>query len=344
MIKSTDPLAPETTDVAIIGAGPVGLFAVFELGLYDMRSTVIDVLDRPGGQCVELYPEKPIYDIPGLPVVTGQELTNNLLAQIKPFGPQFLLGQTVTQIEKTDTGFVLRTERDQTILAKVVVIAAGGGLFSPKTLPLPEAPSYLGTSLFYAVRDRAALKGQDVVIAGGGDSALDWALNLIGHARSVTLTHRRDEFRAAPQSVSRMRGHVATGQMKLVIGPLNQITGPAPHLTDVTIGDHRIPASRLLVFYGLTMQSGPLAQFGVPLENDLIPVGTHDFQTSIPGIFAIGDICTYPGKLKLILSGFHESALMAKAAFSLVHPTRKFRFQYTTTASDLHEKLGVTGT
>lgn len=336
------------TDVIIIGAGPVGLFAVFELGLLDMKCALIDILDKPGGQCAELYPEKPIYDIPALPVVTGADLTSNLIEQIKPFAPTFFLGQiaqTITQ--NTDQKWHIVTDVGNTITAPVVVIASGGGSFTPKKLPLPNAPEFEGTSLFYAVRDREKFRDKNIVIAGGGDSALDWAIDLQEIAARVTLTHRRDEFRGAPASVARMRNLVANGKMDLIIGQPTAINGTDGKIEGVALNPadgtvtSNIPCDALLVFYGLTMKPGPIAGWNLAMQNGLIVTDTEKFESNRKGIFAIGDICTYPGKLKLILSGFHEAALMAQAAFKYVYPDKKLRFQYTTASSDLHQKLGV---
>jgi thioredoxin reductase (NADPH) len=343
---SHPPGQTHTADALIIGAGPVGLFAVFELGLLDVKAHLIDILDRPGGQCTELYPEKPIYDIPALPVVTGQQLTDQLMEQIKPFGAQFHLGQMAATCEKTETGFRVTTDQGTVIEAKTVIIAAGGGSFMPKKPPLPGIDAYEGKSVFYAVRNRAAFAGKNIVIAGGGDSALDWALNLQSIAKHVTLMHRRDDFRAAPHSVNAMRELVAAGRMSLVIGNPTALSGDDGQLTgiDVTLADKtatRLEADALLAFYGLTMKLGPVATFGVGMQNNLIAVNTENFETNVPGIFAIGDINTYPGKLKLILSGFHEGALAAQKVFRYVHPDRKWRFEYTTSSSNLQSKLGV---
>lgn len=330
------------TDIIIIGAGPVGLFAVFELGLLDMKAALIDILDKPGGQCAELYPEKPIYDIPALPAVSGGQLTTQLMEQIKPFAPTFFLGQMAIQLQQLENGhWQVTTDLGNIITAPVIVIAAGGGSFTPKKAPLPGIEGFEGTSVLYAVRQREAMRNKHIVVAGGGDSALDWALDLQPIAASLTLTHRRDDFRAAPDSVNKMRARVANHQMGLKIGNLSAVNGNAPLLETITIGEETIPCDTLLIFYGLTMKLGPVGDFGLELKDGLIPVDTEKFQTSTPSIFAIGDICTYPGKLKLILSGFHEAALMAQAAFRIVYPDKKLRFQYTTASSDLHQKLGV---
>ena len=334
------------TDAVIIGAGPVGLFAVFELGLVDVKAHVIDILDKPGGQCAELYPEKPIYDIPGLPTVTGQELTDRLLEQIKPFGATMHFGERIDTLARQGDGrFLLGTDTGKSFLTKVVVVAAGGGSFTPKRPPLEGIEAYEGTSVYHAVRRMEDFRGQDVLVVGGGDSALDWTLNLQPLARSLTLMHRRDEFRGAPHSVERMRELVATGAIKLVIGQATALHGEAGRLEAVTVkakdGDLRIPCTRLLPFFGLTMKLGPIADWGLNLAENLIPVDTEKFETSEKGIFAVGDINVYPGKLKLILSGFHEAALMAQQAHKYVHPDKKLMFQYTTSSSSLQRKLGV---
>ncbi len=334
------------TDCLIIGGGPVGLFAVFELGLVDIKAHIIDILDKPGGQCSELYPEKPIYDIPALPVVTGQELTDRLLEQIKPFGAQFHWGERVDSLSRQADGrFRVLTDVGRVFLAKVVVVAAGGGSFTPKRPPLEGIEAFEGTSVFYAVRRMEDFRDRDVLIVGGGDSALDWTLNLQPLAKSVTLLHRRDEFRGAPHSVAQMRTLVADGKVALKIGQIAALTGTNGQLSQVSIttkaGTEPLVIDRLLPFFGLTMKLGPIANWGLNLDENLITVNTATFETNEPGIFAVGDINTYPGKLKLILSGFHEVALMAQAAHKIVHPDKKLLFQYTTSSSGLQKKLGV---
>ncbi len=338
------------TDALIIGAGPVGLFAVFELGLLDVKAHVIDILDKPGGQCAELYPEKPIYDIPALPVVTGQELTDRLLEQIKPFGPIFHFGERVDSLRRVDGGFEVETDTGSQFLARVIIIAAGGGSFTPKRPPLAGIETFEGTSVFYAVRKMDAFTDKKVVVVGGGDSALDWTLNLQPVAKSVTLIHRRDEFRAAPDSVNKMRSLVREGHMKLILGQVTKLHGESGELAALTVrgpvGDGReqefeIEAERLLPFFGLTMKLGPIANWGLNLHENLVAVDTEKFETSEPGIFAIGDINWYPGKLKLILSGFHEAALMAQQAHRYVFPGKRVVFQYTTSSSSLQKKLGI---
>ena len=338
--------SPIQTDVIIVGAGPIGLFAVFELGLYDMKCHLVDILDRVGGQCAELYPEKPIYDIPAVPVCTGTELIDKLMEQIKPFDPAYHLGQMAEKLEKTPEGkWRMTTDRGTVLEAPVVVLAAGGGSFVPKKMPLKGIEDFEDKSVFYAVRKMDAFRGKKIVISGGGDSALDWAINLQPIAESVTLIHRRDEFRAAPDSVGKMRGLVSEGAMDLKIGNITGLNGANGQISSITIkeGDkdaYDLPCDALLAFYGLTMKLGPVAEFGVKFENELVPVDTSTFETNLEGVFAIGDINTYPGKMKLILSGFHEAALMAKKAFTYVHPDRRYRFQYTTSSSNLHKQLG----
>jgi thioredoxin reductase (NADPH) len=334
------------TDVLIIGAGPVGLFAVFELGLLDLKAHLIDVLDKPGGQCAELYPEKPIYDIPALPVISGQELTDNLLEQIAPFGAEIHLNEMVEGVSgDVDSGFRVSTDQGRVFAAKVVVIAAGGGSFQPKRPPIRGIENYEENSVQYAVRDRQKFAGKELLIVGGGDSALDWCLNLQPIAKRVTLLHRRPDFRGAPDSVNKMRALVAAGDMDLITGQVTELHGDNGTLTGATIksedGEAPLEFDYLLPFFGLTMKLGPVSDWGLELDGNLVKVDTGTFATNRPGVFAIGDINTYPGKLKLILSGFHEGALMAHAAKKIVHPDERVVFQYTTSSSKLQKKLGV---
>ena len=334
------------TDVVVIGAGPVGLFAVFELGLLDLKCHVIDILDRPGGQCAELYPEKPIYDIPGFPVITGQGITDNLMTQIAPFAPEFHFNRMLTAlVTQPDGSFRLTTDADEVFLAKVVVVAAGGGSFQPKRPPVEGIEAFEGKSVFYSVRRMDDFRDQDVVIVGGGDSALDWTLNLQPIARSLTLVHRRDAFKAAPASVNSMKELVVAGKINFLLGQVGKVEGADGQLERIHFitdaGDVSMPASRLLPFFGLTMKLGPVADWGLALNDNLIAVDTEKFESSVPGIFAIGDINAYPGKLKLILSGFHEAALMAQAAKKVVSPGERIIFQYTTSSTKLQKKLGV---
>jgi thioredoxin reductase (NADPH) len=335
------------TDILIIGAGPVGLFAVFELGLLDIKCHLVDILDKVGGQCAELYPEKPIYDIPGIPLITGHGLSEALMEQIKPFHPTFHLGEMVTKVDKLgDSQFRVATDADKVFECKCVVIAAGGGSFQPKRPPIKGIEAYEEKSVHYAVRKMDAFRDKNLVIVGGGDSALDWTLNLQPLAKKLTLIHRRDEFRGAPDSVNKMRSLVASGAMDLKIGQVSGLEGGDGALAalEVKCNDGsvcRIACDAMLPFFGLTMKLGPVADWGLRMEEELIPVDTGTFETNIPGIFAIGDINTYPGKLKLILSGFHEGALMAQKAHHYVYPDKRLVFQYTTSSTNLQKKLGV---
>lgn len=338
---------PIKTDVLIVGAGPVGLFAVFELGLLDMKAHLVDILDKVGGQCAELYPEKPIYDIPAIPKISAQGLVDALMEQIRPFGPTFHLGEMVTEIERIgDPLFRVKTDAGKVFEAKVVVVAAGGGSFQPKRPPIPGIEAYEDKSVFYAVRKMEAFRGKRILIVGGGDSALDWTLNLAPIASQLTLLHRRADFRAAPDSVNKMKALVDEKKIELVLGQVTGLQGEDGKLTaavvkraDNTTGE--VACDAMLPFFGLTMKLGPVANWGLRLNEDLIPVDTATFETSEPGIFAIGDINTYPGKLKLILSGFHEVALMSQKAHRYVHPDKKLTFQYTTSSTSLQKKLGV---
>ena len=338
---------PIKTDVLIIGAGPIGLFAVFELGLLDMKAHLVDILDKVGGQCAELYPEKPIYDIPALPKVSAQGLVDALLEQIKPFGPTYHLNEMVEAIERIgDPLFRVKTDGGKVFEAKVVVIAAGGGSFQPKRPPIPGIEAYEGKSVHYSVKKMDALRGKRILIVGGGDSALDWTLNLAPLADKLTLLHRRSEFRAAPDSVNKAMALVKEGKIDFVLGQVTGLEGEGGALkaavvkrTDNTTAP--IACDTMLPFFGLTMKLGPVANWGLRLHEDLIPVDTEAFETSEPGIFAVGDINSYPGKLKLILSGFHEVALMAQKAHRYIYPDKKLVFQYTTSSTSLQKKLGV---
>jgi thioredoxin reductase (NADPH) len=335
------------TDALIIGAGPVGLFAVFELGLLDIKAHLVDILDKVGGQCAELYPEKPIYDIPGIPYVTGQGLTDALMEQIKPFGPTFHLGEMVESIERIgDPLFRITTDGGKIFEAKVIVIAAGGGSFQPKRPPIQGIEPYENTSVFYAVRRMEQFRGRRLLVVGGGDSALDWTLNLQPLAKRLTLVHRRDDFRAAPDSVNKMRALVASGAIDLRIGQVTALEGADGQLTAAVVKGNdgsltTLECDSMLPFFGLTMKLGPVANWGLNLEENLVTVDTEKFETSEPGIFAVGDINTYPGKIKLILCGFHEVALMSQKAHRYVFPDKRLVFQYTTSSTSLQKKLGV---
>lgn len=339
-----------TTDVVIVGAGPAGLFTVFELGLLDIRAHLIDILPRAGGQCSELYPEKPIYDIPGFPEISGQGLVDNLVKQIEPFHPTFHYGEMVESVETLGSpenpSFRVKTDAGKTFECKAVIVAAGGGSFQPKRPPIAGIDAYEGKSVFYAVRRMEDFRDKNVLIVGGGDSALDWTLNLHPIAKRITLVHRRDEFRGAPHSVNAMRELVAAGKMDLLIGQVGGIAGADGQLTGATIkgndgAAHELACERMMPFFGLTMKLGPIAAWGLNLHENLVPVDTEKFETSTPGIFAVGDINTYPGKLKLILSGFHEGALAAQKVHRYVYPDKKLTFQYTTSSTNLQKKLGV---
>ncbi|MGE0182093.1 MAG: NAD(P)/FAD-dependent oxidoreductase [Parvularculaceae bacterium] len=342
-VQSAAPGESHTTDAVIIGAGPCGLFAVFELGLLGIKAHVIDIQDKPGGQCAELYPEKPILDIPGIPVVTGADLVSRLMEQIAPFGAVFHLNEMADSLDQTSAGWRITTDLGTTIDAKVIVIAAGGGSFTPKKPPIPGIDAYEGTSVFYAVRKRDAFAGKRLVIAGGGDSALDWTINLEPIAERITLIHRRDEFRGAPESVERMRALVEAGRIDLKIAQIKGLEGDDGMIAGVAVanddGASVIPCEAMIAFYGLTMKLGPIADFGLNLHENRIAVDTEKFETSTPGIFCIGDMAHYPGKLKLILSGFHESALMSHGAFHFVFPGKKLKFQHTTSAKELQQTV-----
>jgi thioredoxin reductase (NADPH) len=338
---------PIKTDVLIIGAGPIGLFAVFELGLLDMKAHLVDILDKIGGQCAELYPEKPIYDVPAVPYITGQGLVDELMKQIKPFGANFHLNEMVETIERIgDPLFRITTDRGKVFEVKVVVIAAGGGSFQPKRPPIPQIENYEGKSVFYAVRRMEDFRDKRLLIVGGGDSALDWTLNLQPVAAKLSLLHRRDAFRAAPDSVNKMKALVADGKMDLLLGQVSGLAEAGGGLETTIKRDdgssYTVVSDAMLPFFGLTMKLGPVANWGLNLHDDeLIVVDTEKFESSVPGIFAIGDINWYPGKLKLILSGFHEGALMAQKAHRYVYPDKRLVFQYTTSSTSLQKKLGV---
>ena len=334
------------TDVVIIGAGPVGLFAVFELGLLDMKCHVIDILDKPGGQCSELYPEKPIYDIPGMPSVLGIELVDSLMKQIKPFKPTFHLSSMVQEIKKIDdTYWEVKTDSNEIFKTKVVVIAGGGGSFLPKKPPIKEIENFENNSVFYSIKNKEKFNDKNLVIVGGGDSALDWVLNLESIAKKITLVHRRDQFRAAPDTVKKIFSLIEDEKIDFVIGQVSSLIGENGTLESLkckTSDDEiKLNCDALLPFFGLTMKLGPIANWGLNLNENLITVDTEKFETNEKSIFAIGDINTYPGKLKLILCGFHEAALMAQQAYRYVYPGEKLTFQYTTSSSNLKKKLGV---
>jgi thioredoxin reductase (NADPH) len=339
---------PIEADAVIVGAGPVGLFQVFELGLLEIKAHVIDSLPVVGGQCMELYPDKPIYDIPAVPVCTGKELTDNLLKQIEPFGPTFHLGQEVTLVEKREDGrFNLETSAGTRFITKTIFIAAGVGSFQPRTLKVDGIEAFDGSQLFYRVKDPSQFYGKNLVICGGGDSALDWALDLVGKAESVVLLHRREEFRAAPASVAKMKELCEQYEMQFLVGQVTGFETAENKLSEIKVTGadgvtRRLPLDTLLVFFGLSPKLGPIAEWGLDIERkQLKVVDTEKFETNVPGIFAVGDINTYPGKKKLILSGFHEAALAAFGAAPYIFPDKKIHMQYTTTSPKLHKILGV---
>ena len=348
---ATEHDGPIQTDAVIIGAGPVGLFQVFELGLLEIKAHVIDSLAYPGGQCIELYPDKPIYDIPAVPVCTGKELTDSLLKQIEPFGATFHFGQEVSTVEKQEDGrFFVETSKGTKFLTKTIFIAAGVGAFQPKLLRVDGLEQFNDTQLFYRVKNPADFAGKNLVIVGGGDSSLDWALNFVAEgpnkAESVILIHRRDGFKAAPASVAKMKALCDAYEMQFIVG---QVTGydekdgqlTAAKVTGADGITRVVPLDVLLVFFGLSPKLGPIAHWGLDIERKQLKVDTEKFSTNTPGIFAVGDINTYPGKKKLILSGFHECALAAFGAAPIIFPDKKIHLQYTTTSPKLHKVLGV---
>ena len=345
-LKEGDPGA----SVAIIGAGPCGLFQVFELGLLGIHAHVFDSLKVVGGQCAELYPDKPIYDIPALPICGAQELVDRLMQQIRPFHPQFHLGEEVMSVVPDGAGrFKVGTAGGTEVTVGAVVIAGGLGAFQPRRLGVPGAEAFEGDRIQYRVRDAQQLAGRRIVIFGGGDSALDWAVALAPAAKSLTLVHRREQFRGAPATVARVRELQIAGQIQHFEGVAESLLSDGNALLGVRIKGndgivHEVQADQILVFFGLHPKLGPIAQWGLALERKAVAVDTEKFQTSVPGIFAIGDINTYPGKKKLILSGFHEAAL---AAFGIQHhlfPLKKQFLQYTTTSPIMHRRLGVPDT
>lgn len=324
------------TDIIIIGAGPVGLFAVFEAGLLKLRCHLVDILPQAGGQLTEIYPKKPIYDIPGYPSVLAGDLVQNLLKQIEPFHPGFTLGERAESVERQEDGrWLVRTQRGIQLLAPVIFIAGGLGSFEPRKPPIQNIADFEDRGVEYFVRNPEMYQGKRVVIAGGGDSALDWTIYLANVAKEITLIHRRTEFRGALDSVEKVQHLVEKSRVRLVTNA--QITGLQGHgkLESVTIlhdteGESQLPVDHFVPLFGLTPKLGPLADWGLNVDKNAIEVNTFDYATNVPGIFAIGDINTYPGKLKLILCGFHEATLACQSAFKIVHPDKKLSFKYTT--------------
>ena len=335
------------TDALIVGAGPVGLFQVFELGLLGVSAHVVDTMRVAGGQCAELYPDKPIYDIPGIPVCSGEELIENLMVQIEPFNPVFHLGEEVTEVEVLDDErFRVVTDMGTEFLTRTVFIAGGVGSFQPRRLRFEGIEEHEDKCLFYKVRDPSKFEGKNVVVLGGGDSALDWVVELAPQCNSMTSIHRRDEYRGAQATVDKMMRLANDGKVEPIIGKVSGYEADDDGITaiKVAIADEErvIPCDTVLVFYGLAPKLGPIAEWGLDINRKTINVDTEKFETSTPGIYAVGDINYYPGKKKLILSGFHEAALAAFAAKERIEPEKKVRLQYTTTSPIMHERLGVT--
>ena len=333
------------TDAIIIGAGPTGLFAVHQLGIIGLKCEVIDNLDRAGGQCIELYPDKPIYDIPGIPECTGGQLTEGLLKQIKPFKNNFHLGQRVEEIKQENNFWIVKTNSGNFFTAPNIIIAGGVGSFEPRKLSLKEAEKFEGKQILYSVTNKDIFKNKKLSIFGGGDSALDWALEL-SKSNEITLIHRRNEFRGAAHTLSEIKKKEKEGKL-IVKTPYNlkSIVGDQS-MSEIEIEHEdgkveKIKTDYILSFFGLIMKLGPIADWGLNINNKTIPVNTESFQTNKEGIFAVGDICTYPGKLKLILSGFHEAALAARACFKRARPNETYRFEFTTASKSIHDRLGL---
>ncbi len=334
-----------TTDVVIIGAGPTGLFCAHQLGIIGLKCEIVDNLDKIGGQCIELYPDKPIYDIPAVPECTGAELTNNLIEQIKPFNFNTHLNERVQEIKKQDEKWILKTSGGKEFLTPNIVIAAGVGSFEPRKFPTKSCEKFDGTSVLYSIKDKTIFKNKSVVIFGGGDSALDWTIELSKHSK-VTLVHRRDDFRGAQSSVHKVKELQKENKIDLLTKySIKEVKGNGT-LESVEIknddGESKIiKADYVLGFFGLIMQLGPIQEWGLNLDKKTVPVNTENFETNKKGIFAIGDICSYPGKLKLILSGFHEGALAARGCFKYARPDQKYRFEFTTASNTIKDRLGV---
>ncbi len=334
------------TDAVIIGAGPVGLFSVFELGILGLNAHVIDNLDKIGGQCIELYPDKPIYDIPGVPNCTGELLIKNLLDQIKPFKPEFHLNQRVNEIKKNDKLWRVITSENKIFETPNIIIAGGVGSFEPRKVDIKNAEKFEGKGFYYSVKDKSKFKDQIIAIFGGGDSALDWTLELSNIAKKIYLIHRREDFKGAPHTLSKIKEIAKTGKIEIkTFYKLTDVNGDLK-LNNIEIQKNNeakevLNIDSVIAFFGLKMELGPIASWGLNLEEKCILVNTKNFQTNEDGIFAIGDICTYPGKLKLILSGFHEGALAARECFARSRPNENYVFQYTTSSTQIHKRLGI---
>ena len=333
------------TDVLVIGAGPVGLFVVHQLGIIGLKAEVVDNLDKVGGQCIELYPDKPIYDIPAIPECTGETLTKSLLEQIKPFKTNFHLNERVQEISKEKENWKITTNKNKIFITPNVIIAGGVGSFEPRKFSIKDIEKFENNSVFYSVKDKNYFKNKKVCIFGGGDSALDWAVEL-SKISEVTLVHRRNEFRGAEHSADVAKKLEKEGKLKIKTPFQIQSIEGKDKINSIILKKEdgkteEIKTDFILGFFGLIMKLGPIAEWGLNLDKKTIPVDTENFQTNKKGIYAIGDICTYPGKLKLILSGFHEGALAARACFKLARPNEKYRFEFTTTSKNIQEKLGV---
>ena len=335
------------TDALIIGAGPTGLFTAHQLKLIGLDCEVVDNLDKIGGQCIELYPDKPIYDIPAVPECTGEELTNNLINQLKPFDIKFHLGERVDEVKKDNDNWLVKTNNDKTFMTPNVIIAGGVGSFEPRKFSIKECEKFENKSLFYAVKDKNIFQGKTVTIFGGGDSALDWTVELSKNSK-VNLVHRRDEFRGAQSTVNKMNELVKSGIINLFTKYQLSNANGSDQIQSIEIkhddGEIKnIKTDFVLGFFGLIMQLGPIADWGLNIDKKTISVDTEKFQTNQKGIYAVGDICKYPGKLKLILSGFHEGALAARACFKLARPNEKYRFEFTTSSKTIKDRLGIKG-
>ena len=343
MSNIINPGINHETDVVIIGAGPCGLFQVFELGLLDMKAHLIDNLDKIGGQCAELYPDKNLYDIPSRPAITGQELTDDLITQAEPFAPSYHLNQLTSKIDVQVDHILVTTNLNTTIKCKSLVIAAGSGCFVPRKIPTPGLEEFENKNIFYSVKKRADFQDKKILIAGGGDSALDYVLGFYNIASDITLIHRRKEFKGVQDSINKVMNLVDQKEVNFNIGTIKKMTDNGKGQVDVFLDDENVikGVDAVFPFFGLKIELGPIADWGLNLDNNLISVNTENFETSVPRIFAVGDICTYPGKLKLILSGFHEAALAAKKMFDYCHNDKKYVFRYTTSSKDIQEKLGV---
>ena len=333
------------TDTLIIGAGPVGLFCVHQLGIIGLKCEVVDNLDKIGGQCIELYPDKPIYDIPAVPECTGEELTNNLIEQIKAFKTNFHLNERVEEIKKVEKKWITKTNKGTEFESSSIIIAAGVGSFEPRKFPTKEIDKYEGNQILYSIRDKTIFKDKTVVIFGGGDSALDWAIEL-SNSSKVILVHRRDDFRGMQASIDKAKQLKEEGKIEIYTKyQLDSVQGKEKvESINIKHDDKSIKEIKtdyVLGFFGLIMQLGPIAEWGLNLDKKTVPVNTENFETNKEGIFAIGDICTYPGKLKLILSGFHEGALAARGCFKYAKPDEKYRFEFTTSSKTVKDRLGV---